>query len=79
MKLIFGFILIALGVVVGLWAGVWWGFIGGIVDAVSSVRAPQLDTMGLAMGIAKIIFANFIGFVVSSIAILPGLALIEKG
>jgi hypothetical protein len=60
MKVI-GVILMVLGVLVGLYLGVWWGFIGGIVDIVGEVKAPEIDAMVLALGVAKIIFCELIG------------------
>ena len=54
--------LVALGIVAGAYIGVWWAFIGGIVDLVHAVRATELDSMRLAIGIAKIFFAGLLGW-----------------
>lgn len=72
MKKVIGIILIVVGVGVGLYAGIWWAFIGGIVDVVTQIRAPELSALSLAVGVAKILFAGVIGWVVGIVAVFPG-------
>jgi len=65
------------GVALGLYAGLWWAFIGGIVDVIQAIRAPELVAMDVAIGIAKFLFSGVIGSVVGIVAVLPGYALLK--
>lgn len=78
MKAILGLALMAAGVVLGLYAGIWWAFIGGIVDVIREIRAPDLDTMNVAIGIAKVLFAGLIGWAAAALALVPGYALLKS-
>lgn len=78
MKMILGLALMAAGIALGLWAGIWWAFIGGIVDVIREIRAPELDAMSVAVGIAKVIFAGLIGWLAAALALLPGYALVKS-
>lgn len=78
MKAILGLALMAAGVVLGLYAGIWWAFIGGIVDVIREIRAPELDAMNVAIGIAKVLFAGLIGWVAAALALVPGYALLKS-
>ena len=78
MKQVIGIILMLVGVVVGVYAGLWWAFIGGIVDIIHAVRAPDLVAMDIAIGIAKVIFAGAIGTGAAFIAIIPGYVLLGE-
>ena len=60
---ILGVALIVAGIVIGVYVGVWVCFIGGIVDIVEQIRAESLETVSLAWGVAKILFAGFFGLV----------------
>ena len=78
MKMILGLALTVGGVALGLWAGIWWAFIGGIVDVIREIRAPELDAMNVSIGIAKVIFAGLIGWLAAAVALLPGYALVKS-
>lgn len=78
MKMILGVLLIVAGIAFGAWAAVWWAFIGGIVDVIREVRAPNLDAMNVATGVAKVIFAGAIGWLAAMVAVLPGYALVAS-
>ena len=78
MKIIIGLILIVGGIVFGLWAGVWWAFIGGIVNVIEAVRAPDLVAMNVAIGVAKMIFTPLIFWVAAATLMLPGYALAKS-
>lgn len=78
MKMILGLALMAVGIALGLWAGIWWAFIGGIVDVIREIRAPELDAMNVSIGIAKVIFAVLIGWIAAAVALLPGYALVKS-
>lgn len=76
MKAALGILLIIGGIALGLYAGVWWAFIGGIVQIVDAVKATPVEGLGIAYGIARIVFAGLIGVGSAMIAILPGFAMV---
>lgn len=65
------------GVVLGLWAGVWWAFIGGIMDVIEAVRAVELSAFDVVIGVAKVVFASFIGWCSAAVLAIPGAAMID--
>lgn len=75
MKKSIGVFLMAFGAAFGLWAGLYWAFIGGIVDIVNAIKAPEVVGFDIAIGIVKILFAGVIGAVSGVIAVFPGYAL----
>lgn len=77
MKLILGLLMMAAGIAFGLWAGVWWAFIGGIVNVIEAVRAPELVAMDVAIGVANVLFSGLIGWLAAAVALLPGYALVK--
>ena len=77
MKAILGLLLLLGAAVLGLYCGVWWAFIGGIVDVINEVRAPDLSALAVAIGVAKIMFAGVIGYVAFVIPGAFGLALLQ--
>lgn len=79
MKTITGLLLIIVGVLLGLYVGVWVSFIGGIVDVIHQIRAPELSTMALAWGIAKIFCAGLFGWLSAFVFIVPGWVMLELG
>jgi hypothetical protein len=77
MKAIIGLVLVVCGIALGLYAGVWWAFIGGIVDVITEIRAPELSALGIAIGVAKVLFAGLIGWLSALVLVLPGVAFIK--
>lgn len=67
-----GLILCLAGILFGIYVGVWWAFIGGIVDVIIQIRAPELSALAVAIGVAKIVFAIPIGWVTAFACIIPG-------
>jgi hypothetical protein len=78
MKKTLGILLMIAGVAFGLYAGLWWAFIGGIVDVISAIRAPDLVAMNIAIGVAKVVFAGVIGGVCGIVSVLPGYVLFKS-
>jgi len=78
MKLLIALALIFGGIITGLYFGLWWAFIGGIIAVIEQVRAPHIDALVMALGIARIIFSGFIGTIVGYAMILPGVALLKN-
>jgi hypothetical protein len=77
MKIV-GILLIVCGAAAGVYFGIWWAFIGGIVDVITQVRAPELSALGVAVGVAKIVFAGLIGWVSAMVLVLPGWLMVAK-
>jgi hypothetical protein len=76
-KMVFGTLLCTAGVAIGLYVGVWLMFIGGIVDVITEIRAVELSAMGVALGIAKVLFASAVGGLSCLCLLAPGAALIK--
>lgn len=75
MKSVIGVLLIICGIVFGLYVGIWWSFIGGIVDITNEVKAVDVNSLNVAIGVAKIVFAGFAGWVSAMVFMVPGIAL----
>lgn len=54
MKKVIGILIAIVGIALGIYVGVWLMFIGGIVQIVNSIN--PLNGLGIALGIARIIF-----------------------
>lgn len=78
MKGFLGCLLILCGLAAGLYLGLWWAFIGGIVQIIEQVRAPELSAMAVAIGVAKIVCAGGIGSICAFFGIVPGIALLKS-
>lgn len=78
MKATIGLFLIVAGIAVGLYCGLWWAFIGGIIAVIEQIRAPHMEATTLAIGIARIVFAAFIGWMCALIFLIPGVALVKS-
>ena len=74
---IIGFLLILLGLALGLYVGLWLCFVGGIVQIVTAIRAEELIALDIAWGIAKVVCAGMCGGFSALVLVLPGLALIQ--
>ena len=77
MKALFGILLVLAGIALGLYVGVYIMFIGGIVDVINQIKAPEISAMAVAWGVAKVVLASFIGWLVAIVLILPGLAMFQ--
>lgn len=73
MRSFLSFVLMGLAVILGIYAGVWWAFIGGIMQVIEAMKAPEVEALGAALGVLRVMSASFIGFVtfglVSTVAI----------
>lgn len=78
MRILFGLGMVLVGIFVGVYVGVWICFIGGIVDIVNEIKAPSVDAMNIAIGVAKIIFAQFAGGISAMLFVGPGIAIIKE-
>lgn len=75
MRAVFGFLVMVVGVIFGLWAGGWWAFVGGIVDVIEAFKQPSIQSVQVAWGIFKFLFAIPIGWVAFAVVFLPGYAI----
>lgn len=78
MKAIIGIVLIVCGIILGLYMGVWVCFIGGICDVISQIRAEEMEAMGVAWGIAKVLFSGAVGWISALVMIVPGASFINN-
>lgn len=76
-RAVLGIGMIAAGVLLGLYVGIWVCLVGGIVDVIQQVRAPELSAMAVAWGVAKVFFAGFFGWVSAFALILPGWLMLD--
>lgn len=70
-KVIGGILLFIATGVLALYLGVWVCFIGGIVSVVEGIKATPVNSMQLAVGIAKVLASGFVGwgsFIIGAIA-----------
>lgn len=77
MKTILGLVCIIFGIIFGLWVGIWWAFIGGIIDVVNAFKMTDISAAAVAIGLAKVFFAGFIGWCGGIIPVMFGMALIR--
>ena len=78
MRIAIGIFMCLLGIILGLYAGFWWAFVGGIMDIIGEIRAPELSAMNLAIGIVKVFFAGLIGWAASLLFLIPGAAMLQN-
>jgi len=69
--------MILASIIVGLYVGVWVCFIGGIVQVIDAIRAPELSSWLVAVGIAKVFFAGLAGWLSAAVLFFPGVALAD--
>jgi hypothetical protein len=81
MKII-GFLMVVGGVLLGLYVGIWLMFIGGIVGLVNIVQNVQngvaIEALSVAINIAKIVFAGFVGGLSGYLIVMPGFYMMTK-
>ena len=78
MKTALGLLLILGGIAFGLYAGAWWAFVGGIVQMIGEIRAPELSAVSVAVGLLKVLCAGGIGVFSALVCIVPGLAMLKS-
>lgn len=83
MKKLIGVLLIVMGITLGLYLGIWVMFVGGIagiIDVVANaINGQGISGMEVAINVAKIMFAGFVGYLSAILLIAPGVTLIGKG
>lgn len=59
----FGWVLMILSVLGGLYLGVWLCFIGGIVQVIEAVEVDPVNAIGIAFGILRVMVAIPAGWI----------------
>lgn len=75
---IIGVLMIIGGIALGLYVGIWVCFVGGIIQVIQQVRAEIMIPMQIGIGIIKILFAGFLGYVCTFVLALPGWMMIHR-
>ena len=65
MKNIISFIILILFIILAFYLGLWVMLIGGIVQIANSIN--PIDTLGISLGIFRIIFSSFVGTMIAKI------------
>lgn len=74
-NVLIGWLLILLGVGLGLYVGLYVMFIGGIIQIITQFGAPVIEASVIAWGVVKMIFAAAVGWIVALSLIFPGFAI----
>ena len=77
MRFTLGLFLILSGIVLGVYVGFWLCFIGGIMDIINQVRAPEVSVLAVMLGVLKICFSSFCGTVAVCFGIVPGVVILQ--
>jgi len=78
MKQVMGVLCIIGGLLLGLYIGIWVCLIGGIIQVVTVIRAPELDAALLAYGIARVLCAGPCGGLTFFLCAIVGRVLLES-
>lgn len=77
MKFFIGLAMVIGGLVLGAYVGIWVFFIGGICDVITQIRAEEMEAMGVAVGIAKVMFAGLAGWLSAVVLAATGMAIMN--
>lgn len=72
-----GVILMIVGLALAVYAGLWWAFIGGIVQVIDAAKATPVQSLDIALGLARVVCAGFIGGITAIVAVFPGYAMLK--
>ena len=73
---VIGVLLVLVGIAISAYLGVWLLFIGGIAQIVTQIQAwPNIDSLQIAMGVARVVFTGAGIWVGIAIAVLGGVAI----
>jgi hypothetical protein len=59
--IILGAIITLSGILTSIWFGVWWMFIGGIIMIIEAAKSDPINSMNIALGIARVFFCEIAG------------------
>jgi len=77
-KIILGFLMMAAGLVLGLYVGIWLCLIGGVVQGIEAAKATPMNSLGIAVGIARVLLSSAAGGTAAFALILPGAGIIAS-
>lgn len=75
---VLGWLLVFIGILVGLYVGLWVMFIGGIIQIVDAVQMDPVPGDDIAWGIVRILLAGVVGWACALAIIIPGLAIADS-
>lgn len=73
-----GLIVMILSIPLGLYVGGWLMFIGGIVQTIEAIKSTPVEAMDIALGIARVVAASFVGVVTFWLNIAIGYGLVAS-
>ncbi len=77
MKSVLGVLMVAGGILLGLYVGVWLMFIGGIVGVIEIFQSGNVQALPIAINVAKVFFATFVGTLSAYLLVIPGLIMLS--
>jgi len=77
MKHILGFVLVVLGIALGLYVGGYLMFYGGIIQVIGGIKAGWIAGT-IAIGIIRIGLCSAVGWFAFSVLFIPGSLLLES-
>lgn len=63
-RTILGLFLAVVSVIAAAYVGVWIMFVGGIVQGIEGIKASPVNSLDIAFGVLRIVFAGFVGYLV---------------
>lgn len=76
---VLGLVLIATGVLLGLYVGGWLMFVGGIVALVEAFKVSPIEALDVALAIVRIMLAGAAGEIAAVVLLFPGAAMMATG
>lgn len=72
MKTIIGYLIMIVGIVLGLYVGGWMMFISPIIEACKAFDAGTLTALKVGLTIIKCVFASTVGVIIAYIGLIVG-------
>lgn len=70
-----GWVVVVVGVCLGLYVGLYVMFVGGIIQIISQIGAVNVSAAAIAWGVVKMLFAAVVGWLITLAFVFPGVAL----
>lgn len=77
--IVFGAMLVVLGLVSAIYFGLWVMFIGGIVQIVGGIKATPTDGWAIGWGVVRMLFASLTATVAMVAMTIPGWMIMRHG
>lgn len=72
MKNIIGFSIFAIFTLLALYVGIWEMFVGGIIQGIEAIKISPVDSVGIALGILRVVFASVVGYLIVMFGVMLG-------